>query len=74
MPKNISISVDDANREFLDSQTDNRSAFINKLIEQERQRFFAASMEAGYKAQSQDSELQEDDQLWEITLGDGIED
>ena len=74
MSKNISITVDDINREFLDSQTDNRSAYINKLIEQERKRQFAASMEAGYKAQSKDSEIQEEDRLWEVTVGDGIED
>jgi hypothetical protein len=73
MPKNISITVNDINREFLDSQTSNRSAYINKLIEQERKRYFTASMEAGYKAQSIDPDIQEDDQLWEIAVGDGIE-
>lgn len=74
MAKNISITLDDINREFLDSQTDNRSAFINKLIEQERKRRFAESMEAGYKAQSSDSEIQSEDRLWEVVTGDGIED
>ncbi len=74
MTKNISITLDDINREFLDSQTDNRSAFINKLIEQERKRRFAESMEAGYKAQSEDSEIQSEDRLWEVVTGDGIED
>lgn len=74
MAKNISITLDDINREFLDSQTDNRSAFINKLIEQERKRRFAESMEAGYKAQSEDSEIQSEDRLWEVVTGDGIED
>jgi hypothetical protein len=73
MPKNISITVNDINREFLDSQTSNRSAYINKLIEQERKRYFTASMEAGYKAQSIDPDIQEDDQLWEIAVGDGVE-
>jgi len=74
MAKNISITVDDINRQFLDAQTSNRSAYINKLIEQERERQFVASMEAGYKAQSGDRDIQENDLLWDITTGDGIED
>jgi hypothetical protein len=31
-------------------------------------------MEAGYKAQSIDPDIQEDDRLWEIAVGDGVED
>ena len=74
MPKNISITVDDLNREFLDSQATNRSAYINNLIEQERKRVFAKNMEAGYKAQAADPQIQKDDHLWDITVGDGVED
>lgn len=74
MSKNISITVDDLNREFLDSQATNRSAYINNLIERERKRVFAQSMEAGYKAQATDPQIQEDDRLWDITVGDGVED
>lgn len=74
MSRNISITIEDDNRQFLDSQTSNRSAYINKLIEKERERKFAASMEAGYKAQSEDHEIQEEDLLWELTTGDGIAD
>lgn len=73
MVKNISITIEDSNRQFLDSQTSNRSAYINKLIEKERERQFAASMEAGYKDQSDDREIQEEDLLWDITTGDRIE-
>jgi len=74
MSKNISITVEDANRKFLDLQDDNRSAFINKLIEQERKRQFSASMEAGYKAQINDPEIQSSDRDWEIAIGDGLGD
>ena len=74
MSKNISITIDDLNREFLDSQATNRSAYINNLIERERKRAFTQSMEAGYKSQAADPQIREDDCLWDITVGDGIED
>ena len=71
MSKNISITVNDANLEYLKS-LDNRSKYINELIEQDRISKLEASMRAGYIAQSQSPEMQEEDILWEVTLGDGL--
>ena len=61
MSKNISITINEQNLKYLDSQIDNRSKF-------------EASMRQGYIAQSQNKEMQEEDELWEVTIGDGIED
>ena len=74
MTKNISITVNEANLKYLDSQIKNRSKYINELIEKDRRSKFEARMRAGYIAQSQNQNMQEEDQLWEVTIGDGIED
>lgn len=74
MSKNISITINEQNLKYLDSQIDNRSKYINELIESDRRSKFEASMRQGYIAQSQNKEMQEEDELWEVTIGDGIED
>ncbi len=71
MSKNISITVNDANLEYLKS-LDNRSKYINELIEKDRISKLEASMREGYIAQSQSPEMKEEDLLWEVTLGDGL--
>ncbi len=74
MTKKISITVNEENLKYLDSQIKNRSKYINELIEKDRRSKFEARMRAGYIAQSQNQNMQEEDQLWEVTIGDGIED
>lgn len=74
MANNISITVDRENLEYLNSQVQNRSKYINSLIEKDRKSKFEASMREGYMAQSQNQEMQKEDRLWEVTLEDGIED
>ena len=73
MANNISISLDRDNLEYLNTQIKNRSKYINDLIAQDRQKKFAELMKRGYLSQNQDPEIQEDDRLWEITTGDGID-
>ena len=74
MTKNISITVNEQNLEYLDSQIKNRSKYINELIEKDRRNKFEASMRAGYIAQSQNKEMQSEDRLWEVAIADGIVD
>ena len=73
MVKQISITIDEQNLNYLDSRLINRSRYINELIEKDRKSKFEASMRAGYIAQSQNPEIQEEDRLWEVTIGDGLE-
>ena len=68
MTKNISITVNEENLKYLDSQIKNRSKYINELIEQDRRSKFEARMRAGYIAQSQNQEIQEEDLLWEVAI------
>jgi len=72
MPNNISISLDKDNLDYLSTQVTNRSKYINDLIAKDRQDKFAELMKQGYLNQNQDPEIQADDLLWEITIGDGI--
>ena len=74
MMNNISITVDRENLEYLNSKVKNRSKYINELIAKDRRDKFEASMREGYIAQSQSQEILEEDNLWEITLEDGIDD
>jgi metal-responsive CopG/Arc/MetJ family transcriptional regulator len=74
MTKNISITVNERNLEYLDSQVKNRSKYINELIESDRQSKLEASMRAGYIAQAQDPAMEEEEKLWSIAIADGIED
>ncbi|MDJ0745855.1 MAG: hypothetical protein QNJ32_21180 [Xenococcaceae cyanobacterium MO_167.B27] len=71
MSKNISITINEANLEYLNS-LDNRSKYINELIEKDGISKLEASMRAGYIAQSQSLEMKEEDLLWEVTVGDGL--
>ena len=71
MSKNISITINEANLEYLNS-LDNRSKYINELIEKDLISRLEASMRAGYIAQSQSLEMKEEDLLWEVTVGDGL--
>ena len=73
MVKQISITIDEQNLDYLDSQLINRSRYMNELIEKDRKSKFEASMRAGYIAQSQNPEIQAEDRLWEVTIGDGLE-
>lgn len=73
MSNNISISLDRDNLNYINTQTKNRSQYINDLIAQDRQKKFAELMKQGYLSQNQDPEIREDDKLWEITTGDGID-
>ena len=61
MTKNISITVNEENLKYLDSQIKNRSKYINELIEQDLRSKFEARMRAGYIAQSPNQEIQEED-------------
>jgi hypothetical protein len=73
MANNISISLDPDNLDYLNTQVKNRSKYINDLIAKDRQKKFLELMKQGYLNQNQDPEIQEDDLLWEITTGDGID-
>jgi predicted CopG family antitoxin len=69
----ITISISDRAFEYLNSATDNRSKFINDLIERQEQLNFEQRLEQAYIDQELDPEWQLEKQLWECTNGDGLD-
>ena len=72
MTKKISISVDEKLLEYVDRESKNRSAFINKCIEEVRQNHKKEALKAAYLDQEQDAEFWSEFELWDNTIGDGI--
>lgn len=72
MPK-IAISISDRSFNYVNSIAENRSKFINDLIEQHEQITLEHRLEQSYIDQELDPEFQREKQLWECVSGDGIE-
>lgn len=70
----ISINLDDSSLKFLDETTENRSKYINDLIQQQKKKAFEAKLEADYREQSNDKQWQAEIKLWDSTAGDGLND
>lgn len=70
----ISINLDDSSLKFLDEITENRSKYINDLIQQQKKKAFEAKLEADYREQSKDKQWQAEIELWDSTAGDGLDD
>ena len=59
--------------EYLDSVTNNRSAYINQLIQADLKKLRDRQLEQAYIDQENDPEFHREKQLWECVSGDGIE-
>ena len=70
----ISINLEQSSIEFLDQITDNRSAYINSLIQEQQKKVFEAKLEADYREQASDPEWQAEVEAWDCTSGDGLDD
>jgi predicted CopG family antitoxin len=70
----ITISISDRAYRYLNETTENRSKFINDLIEQQEQTDFERRLEQAYIDQEQDPEFHIEKQLWECAVSDGLDD
>ena len=70
----ISINLDESSLDFLKKVTNNRSSYINKLIQQERRKEIMTTLEANYEEQNEDSDWQQEVELWDCVAGDGLDD
>jgi predicted CopG family antitoxin len=70
----ITISISDRAYRYLSGATENRSKFINDLIEKQEQTDFEQRLEQAYIDQEQDPEFHIENQLWECTVSDGLDD
>ncbi|MGB7088407.1 MAG: hypothetical protein WBD47_22820 [Phormidesmis sp.] len=74
MSKKVSITLDDEVLSFVDKLASNRSSFINQLLLQEKHRIFMQELEEAYIEESNDPTLKAERALWEVTVGDGLND
>ncbi len=74
MTHKITISLEDSVYEYLAAKTNNRSGYINNLIAQQQKIEADRLLEQAYIDQENDPEFHQEKQLWECTVGDGLED
>ncbi|MEM7761292.1 MAG: hypothetical protein AAF298_24660 [Cyanobacteria bacterium P01_A01_bin.40] len=73
MTAKISITLDDEIVEFIDSQGNNRSKTINSLLARAKQEKLQADLKAAYIDQNNDPNFWSEFELWDSTIGDGLD-
>ncbi len=74
MVQKISITLDEDVLEFIDSLTNNRSKLINQVLADMKKQHALKQLEQAYIAQAKDEEELAEIELWDVTVGDGLED
>lgn len=73
MATKITINIDDRAFKFLEQTTNNRSAYINKLLLEKEREQLEEELRQAYREQNQDPEFQEAIKEWDVTAGDGLD-
>jgi metal-responsive CopG/Arc/MetJ family transcriptional regulator len=73
MSAKVSITLDKTVLEFVDRSSQNRSQFINEILSREQKRQLLQELEDAYIELADDSEYQAEIELWDVTVGDGID-
>lgn len=73
MTAKISITLDDEIVKFVDSQGSNRSKTINSLLTRVLQEQLKADLKAAYIDQNNDPNFWSEFELWDSTIGDGLD-
>jgi len=73
MTAKISITLDDEIVDFIDSQGSNRSKTINSLLARAKQEKLKADLKAAYIDQNNDPNFWSEFELWDSTIGDGLD-
>lgn len=73
MTHRTTITLDDEIFAFLNHVAgDNRSAYINQLLKQERNNLLKQALLKANQEEAEDTDYQEELQIWESTLSDGL--
>lgn len=73
MAQKISITLDEDVLAFIDSQTTNRSKLINRVFSDLKKRQALKELEQAYIEQANDESELAEIELWELTVGDGLD-
>ena len=73
MTNRATITLDDDAYAFLEASAgDNRSAYINKLLKEEKRRVLAKQIVRANQEEASDLAYQEELMDWDVTLSDGL--
>ncbi|MBY0473455.1 MAG: CopG family transcriptional regulator [Nitrosomonas sp.] len=73
MTHRTTITLEDETFAFLNSVAgDNRSAYINQLLMQERKKFLKEALLKANQEEAEDKNYQEELQAWDSALSDGL--
>ncbi len=73
MTHRTTITLEDETFAFLNSVAgDNRSAYINQLLMQERKNFLKEALLKANQEEAEDTNYQEELQAWDSALSDGL--
>jgi metal-responsive CopG/Arc/MetJ family transcriptional regulator len=73
MSTKVSITLDQEILEFVDRSSQNRSQFINEILAKENKRRLLQEIENAYTELADNPEYKSEMELWDITVGDGID-
>ena len=74
MTHRVTITLDDECFAFLNNiSSNNRSAYINDLLKQERKNCLKQALLKANQEEARDSEYQEELKEWDATLSDGLQ-
>lgn len=73
MSEKISITLDKDLLQFVDSETNNRSSFINQLLREKQRKVLKRDLRKAYAEQANDPEFREEVEAWDTVVGDGID-
>lgn len=69
----ISITLDDEVLAFVDAQGNNRSKIINSFLAKAQKEQLEVDLKAAYIDQNNDPEFWAEFDLWDTTIGDGLD-
>ena len=69
----ISITLEDELVQFVDSQGNNRSKFINDVLAKAKKEKLKEDLKQAYIDQNKDPQFWTEFEVWDVTVGDGID-
>ncbi len=73
MAQKISITLEENLLAYIDSQTQNRSKFINEIVAKSCKEQQLQELRDAYIKQAEDQDEQQEIELWDSTAGDNLE-
>ncbi len=73
MSAKVSITLDEEVLKFVDRSSQNPSQFINDILSKEKKRRCLQELADAYTELANDPEYQSEIELWNVTVGDGID-